>query len=320
MLRSIIWTVLALAALPFGAAVAQSQGGRAYISFDVPGSTLTAAQGINAEGAVVGNYIDSSSKQHGFLLLGGSFTAIDYPGALTTAVRGINSQGDVVGVHIDATGLPGGGNRGFLLQQGVYKDVNYPGHMNTVPVKITDQNVIVGCYHDADSMGSMHGFMLHSGNFSDLSMQASMNNGVLPDGSMSAGLYTDMMTNTQHAYLQAGGALAAFDFPFSIATSAWDMNPSGEVVGNYTDVAKKGHGFLLIPSVFEPAFGITPEPGLVPSYSFVSIDYPGATTTNALGINSRGDIVGSYVDSAGKTHGFLSSPARRRRTASEDRE
>lgn len=311
MLRNEVRVILSLATLLFGTALAQPQP--VYISFDFPGAATTTAQGINADGAVVGVFVDILGKQHGFLLRGGSFTTIDYPSALSTAARGINSQGDIVGVHIDATGLPGGGSRGWLLQQGTFKDVNFPGHMNTIPVKITDRGVIVGCYHDTDTMGTMHGWKLDSGNFSDLSTPASMNNGVLPDGSMTTGLYTDMMTSTTHAYLQSGGNLAQFDYPFSIATSAWDMNPSGEVVGNYTDVAKKSHGFLLIPGEFDTTFGITPEAGVVPSYSFTSIDYPGATTTSATGINARGEVVGSYVDSAGKTHAFLLTRPRRRR-------
>ena len=298
------------AALALGTAAAQTQS--TYISFDVPGATTTGAQGINADGAVVGFFVDSAGKQHGFTLSGGSFTTLDYPDALSTGARGINSQGDIVGVHVDTAGLPGGGNRGWILQQGVFKDLMYPGHMNTIPVKITDLGVVVGCYHDTDTMGTMHGWMVSNGNFSDLSTPASMNNGVTPDGSMTAGLYTDMMTNTTHAYLSSGGNIAPFDFPFAIATSAWDMNPSGEVVGNYTDSAKRNHGFLLVPSAFDPTFGITPPTGAVPSYSFTSIDFPGATSTSATGINVHGHIVGSYVDASGKTHAFLLTRQRRR--------
>jgi len=39
--------------------------------------------------------------------------------------------------------------------------------------------------------------------------------------------------------------------------------------------------------------------------TFIPFDYPGATFTRASGINADGAAVGSYVDSAGKTHGFL---------------
>jgi hypothetical protein len=36
----------------------------------------------------------------------------------------------------------------------------------------------------------------------------------------------------------------------------------------------------------------------------VSIDFPGAVATEALGTNKHGDIVGDYTDSAGVVHGF----------------
>ena len=40
------------------------------------------------------------------------------------------------------------------------------------------------------------------------------------------------------------------------------------------------------------------------SYTFQSIDFPDATTTEVFGINERGDVVGEYVDSSQVTHGF----------------
>jgi uncharacterized membrane protein len=42
-------------------------------------------------------------------------------------------------------------------------------------------------------------------------------------------------------------------------------------------------------------------------YSYSSIDVPGATYTSAFGINSAGQIVGFYYDSAGGYHGFIDS-------------
>src|SRR5262249_4669589 len=41
--------------------------------------------------------------------------------------------------------------------------------------------------------------------------------------------------------------------------------------------------------------------------NFITIDFPGATQTLALGINPRGDIVGAYLNDDGVTHGFLLS-------------
>ena len=39
--------------------------------------------------------------------------------------------------------------------------------------------------------------------------------------------------------------------------------------------------------------------------SFTTIEFPGATLTNAFGINSRGDIVGNYLNADKSDHGFL---------------
>ena len=40
---------------------------------------------------------------------------------------------------------------------------------------------------------------------------------------------------------------------------------------------------------------------------FSPIDFPGAVLTNAQGINAGGEVVGFYSDTAGKTHGFVTS-------------
>jgi len=40
---------------------------------------------------------------------------------------------------------------------------------------------------------------------------------------------------------------------------------------------------------------------------FSPLDFPGAVLTNAQGINAGGEVVGSYTDTAGNTHGFVMS-------------
>jgi hypothetical protein len=47
------------------------------------------------------------------------------------------------------------------------------------------------------------------------------------------------------------------------------------------------HGFLLRDGVFN------------------KIDFPGVVGTTIVGLNARGDFVGSYVDSVFRTHGFV---------------
>ena len=43
------------------------------------------------------------------------------------------------------------------------------------------------------------------------------------------------------------------------------------------------------------------------SYRFTTFDFPAASSTFALGINDRGQIVGTYVGTGGTSHGFLRS-------------
>src|SRR5262245_47230273 len=95
MFRNTAYTILLATVLSFGTLKAADT----FIPFDYPGATSTGASGMNADGVVVGAYVDKAGKQHGFLLSGGTFTTIDYPGAIGTAALGINSQGDIVGQY-----------------------------------------------------------------------------------------------------------------------------------------------------------------------------------------------------------------------------
>ena len=78
----------------------------------MPGSTSTAAFGINASGQIVGSYVDADGTKipHGFLLDNGSYTTLDPPGSTFTWAHGINDFGQIVGMYQDA----GGTFHGFL--------------------------------------------------------------------------------------------------------------------------------------------------------------------------------------------------------------
>jgi len=282
-----------------------------FISFDVPGATYTRAWGINADGAVVGDFADSSGT-HGFLLRGGTITKIDYPGAFGTIARGINSQGDIVGSEYDDSANSYGALHGFLLHNGTFTKLIYPGKLGMIAQRINDAGQIVGCNHNNDTGVEMVGFLYSNGNWSALNMGMSMTNGLLPDGSLMVGLYTDPGTNTGRGYFTTGGDPIPFDFPFAISTSAYDMNASGEIVGPWKDADKNTHGFLLILPPFDSTFGLTPAAGEPLSYRFISIDYPGAKSTSAYGINAVGEVVGTYFDAAGKQHGFVFARGRQR--------
>src|SRR5207302_10571587 len=66
-----------------------------FTTIDFPGALLTNAFGINGPGHIVGLYIDTAAREHGFLLAAGSFSTIDVPGAGRTAARGTKHPGNM---------------------------------------------------------------------------------------------------------------------------------------------------------------------------------------------------------------------------------
>jgi probable HAF family extracellular repeat protein len=55
--------------------------------------------------------------------------------------------------------------------------------------------------------------------------------------------------------------------------------------------------------------GVSAGTWAAPMYNFTTIDVPGSTFTQALGINNAGQIVGDFMDATGRFHGFLKDGA-----------
>ena len=94
---------MALANIPAGA-----QTTFTFTQLDVPGSVSTEADGINAQGQIIGFFVDSAGKQHGFLHQDATFTQLDFPGATATRTAGINNSGVIAGSFADAAGVQNG--------------------------------------------------------------------------------------------------------------------------------------------------------------------------------------------------------------------
>jgi hypothetical protein len=81
-----------------------------FTPFVIPGSNLTSAWDVNAQGEIVGIYRDASGF-HGYVMTAAGVTSLNYPGAVATRAFGINASGDVVGTY---QAVAGGPARGFL--------------------------------------------------------------------------------------------------------------------------------------------------------------------------------------------------------------
>lgn len=127
------------------------------------------AQGINASGAIVGNYRfvpgpGPEVRNHGFILAGSTFTDISYPGApeFNVQARGITDSGTVVG-------FVGNAQQGFILEGGVMSVYSHPmGVGGTVFEAITNSNEILGMYTDGSGNSHAFRFVASTGTYTDI--------------------------------------------------------------------------------------------------------------------------------------------------------
>ena len=304
---SIALAVLALAGsgLPYEARAA----GPTFTTIDFPGAVFTDGVGINRFGDIVGHYIDAAGVDHGYLLHKGSFTSIDFPGSTGGHVHDINSAGAIVGLY-----FVGKRFHGYLLSGGVYTTIDFPGVQNTRVNGINTTGDVVGSYVDNNSYNNTggsngskeHGFLLRGGVFTAIDFPGANYTEAwrINDNGQIVGRY-QLGNGDTHVFLftVASGAFISIDFPGASETAVGDftqvggLNNNGDIASGYCNSSKCGldtigalHGFLLSGG------------------AFTSLDAPGAASTVAFGINDQGAIVGGYIDSNFRVHGFLRTP------------
>lgn len=113
----------------------------AYQQIKYPGSSYTAALGVNSNGDVVGLY-QVSSGPHGFLYSNGQYETLDDPGKAGNEATGINDNGDVVGLYIDSSG----NTHGYTDIGGTFTSVDYPGAQSTYAESISNDGEVAGWY------------------------------------------------------------------------------------------------------------------------------------------------------------------------------
>jgi len=288
------FTVLALA----GAIAACSLVPTKFTSVDFPGAVSTHPRGINKAGSsgvasIVGYYVDSAGTVRAFKRdPGTTFVPINISGAIEAKAFDINNVGlgTVVGTVID-----GSGQRAFLWDGST---VSFPGNPNPPNgLGINDSGnppMIVGYF--SDQTGKQHGFTLPPGLggpinvFNNLSTQTfGINNTRRMVGTLKE------TSGEFHAFYLSGPDVASaqrIDIPGASRSDAYGINDAADPaqvrhVGTYT-MGGIDHGF-----VHNVASGVA------------TFDFPGAQQTRAFGVNDAGEIVGEYVDSSGRIHGFI---------------
>jgi uncharacterized membrane protein len=154
----------------------------------------------------------------------------------------------------------------------------------------------------------VNGFILRDGRYTPVKIPRTLAhtapNGIDPTGindrGQIVGEYVDNRSVSRGYLLQPNGRFTRIDVPGSMGTNASKINNRGQIVGLYNDRS--------------PDLGDRPDSvgpfslrGFLrePDGRYIRIDFPGATSTQVLDINDRGQAVGEYIDQAGAFHGFM---------------
>jgi probable HAF family extracellular repeat protein len=219
----------------------------------------------------------------------GQVTIIEHPGSTNTRPVGINAHGVISGDYDSAAD---GLRYTFVLEAGEFRPAPVPGPWFATLAKINASGDLVGI-HQPPGTTNLRGYLARNGEIFDINVpdaRGTTPSGINDRGDI-VGSYRDQAGAT-HAFLYSQGEYTSFDVPASWGnqTAALDINAQGEIVGRY-QTGPTVRMFLLSRGEFTP------------------IDVPDAVSTGAMqngaGINARGEIVGQFVDSLGRVHGFV---------------
>ncbi len=216
---------------------------------------------------------------------------------------GINNRGLISGYF--GSGAVEHPNQGYLLDLSSgtpdYSNENFPGSTQTQVTGLNDRGISVGFWSDSDAANNNANFgfyeqdgLYYSVDFPTASNSTPPVNQLLGvnDSDVAVGFYTDAHGDT-HGYIYDIGRNRYREITINGATSvtAAAINNQGDVAGSETDAAGNTHGFLLARGRYA-----------------IKLDYPGASMTQALGVNDRDEVVGFYQAASGAIDGFTWTP------------
>lgn len=237
-----------------------------YVTFNVPGATLTTLNGINDWGQMVGTYCTSTNCAS-FLYDRGKFVNIGDPDSfLPTA---INDRGQILGV---------GGSTGIhaIYKNGVFTTIPVPEALfSLLDFGFNNLGQVVGTYVDSAFTG--HSFIEKNGIFTPVvAPGAGPGGGTIVYGindlGQIAGNFFDIAGNG-HGFIDTHGDFTTIDDPNAVAgsTNAELINDIGQVFGFYFDAAGNLDSFLA-----------TPLHGLLPATPIHDLAVSAADTLTAV--------------------------------------
>jgi hypothetical protein len=208
---------------------------------------------------------------------------------------GINDNGTIVGYFgsgADASHPNKGWWASAPYTAGSFRDVNFPGSVQTQVVGINDDGTVVGFYVEGDD--SNHGFVRWHGQYITVDFPHTTSSpafnqllGISPGG-IAAGFWNDSAGHAHgYTFNTRTRKFTSIKLPWGVTSvTVTGVTDDGTVVG-----------FAMIGKV-TVAFEVNRHTATV-------IKLGDGKNTQALGVNRKGVVVGSYEDKAGKTRGFV---------------
>ena len=240
---------------------------------------------------------------------GYQFRTVDNAADLTfNQLLGVNNEGVIVGYF--GSGAQGHPNKGYLLGH-AYQNENFPGSVQTQVTGLNDDGVTVGFWskmNTASMVNDNFGFFSVGGKFYSVNFPTG-NNASPPvdqllgvnDHDVAVGFYTNAQGNNRgYEYnirtrrftrVLVPGAPSGVAGP-SLTTAA--INNYGDVAGFYAKTSSLTDAFLRL------------HDG-----RFITLAVPGASMTQAFGVNDHDEVVGAYAVGTGSSatmHGFTWRP------------
>ncbi len=265
-------------------------------TFDYPGTgNSTTPFGINQNGDIAGDFVDSSGVTRGFIRFrNGSFSGpLVEPNDTANFTRGLGIN-DAQTVTGDFFNTADNVFHGFFLIGGVFTQFDFGAGLSTNVTGLNDAGDFVGIFGSITQANQA--FVSIGGTSTVISVPGAVTSEA--DGinrfDRVVGVSSSDAVNFHGFLREANGViLTPFDFPGAASTLFRGINDRSLVVGRYINGDGSVHGFLLkLPN------------------NFVSFDFPGAVETSLNGINNSGFISGRYTDSAGIRHGFVARVSR----------
>jgi hypothetical protein len=222
---------------------------------------------------------------------------------------GINNEGVIAGYF--GSGTQFNANMGYLLGppygQRDYRNENFPKSVQTQATGLNDKGVTVGFFstqNNASNVNNNFGWYAAGGHFHEVNFPTGTPDKPPVDrllGVNNHDIAVGFFTNAAHINRGYTYNITKKIFTRVLPPGATNTNPGGSLTATAINNNGNVAGFYIDSRRHTDAF-LAGVHG-----SFRTLDYPGATATQALGVNDHDEVVGAYTDGSGSTattHGF----------------